>query len=502
LSVEVRKLSAQSGHLCSNNRSNPGTTKYQEMRVTKLRNGNWRRRRKGAKMGKNLIKSDRTIETLKLGAGRLTDGDGLFLIPYFEGREKHVWRFSYSFELKRKTISFGAYPSTSLALAREKAREARELLARGINPSAVRQDEKEARRERHEAEERLKNGEPAIGTFEEIARRWFEKTKDEWMPSYSDKVIRRLELHAFPHFGHLMMQDVRPKHIVDSCRLVEQNGTIETAHRVLKLCSLVFGFAIGEGWDIVNPCVGMNKALKKAFGSNFAAITKPGELAILLQDIEDYSGTMVVRSALKLAPMLMVRPGELRKARWDEFDLDTAQWYVPSMNLKRAKEHKLKGEPHWVPLPTQAVRILEELFLLTGHTGFVFPCEGKPGKCMSDGAVNKALRTMGYSSDVVTGHGFRATARTMQEELLDVPVAVSEMQLAHAVPDTNGTAYNRTQWLLARQEMMQKWANYLEDLRLGRSNIKQPVLPTFRPVTQRMSPAAANQPDHRTPAYR
>ena len=443
-------------------------------------------------MGKELIKSDRTIESLKRGAGRLSDGDGLYLIPFYEGRDKHVWRFDYSFERKRKTISFGAYPDTGLALAREKKQEAKELLARGINPSAARQEVKQALRERLEAEELARGGNAPVGTFEEIARRWFNKQEDEWMPSYSEKVIRRLELHAFPHFGRLMIEEVRPKDVVDACRIVEQNGTIETAHRVLKLCSSVFGFAIGEGRDILNPCIGMDKVLKTPISSNFAAITDADELAELLRDIENFNGTFVVQCALKLAPMLMVRPGELRKARWEEFDLDTAQWYVPSMNLKRKKAQKLKGESHWVPLPTQAVQILEDLFMLTGHSGFVFPREGRPGGCMSNSTVNHALRNMGYGADVVTGHGFRATARTLQVELLDIPEAVSEMQLAHAVKDANGTAYNRTQFLIARREMMQKWADYLEDLRLGRSKVQHPVLPKFKPVTHRFGVAAEN----------
>lgn len=440
-------------------------------------------------MGKELIKSDRTIESLKRGAGRLSDGDGLYLIPFYESRDKHVWRFDYSFERKRKTLSFGAYPDTGLALAREKKQEAKELLARGINPSAARQEVKQAVRDRLEAEKLASGGKAPVGTFEEIARRWFNKQEDEWMPSYSEKVIRRLELHAFPHFGRLMIEDVRPKDVVDACRIVEHNGTIETAHRVLKLCSSVFGFAIGEGRDIVNPCIGMNKALKTPVSSNFAAITDADELAELLRDIENFSGTFVVKCALKLAPMLMVRPGELRKARWEEFDLDTAQWYVPSMNLKRKKAQKLKGEPHWVPLPTQAVQILEDLFMLTARSGFVFPREGRPGGCMSDATVNKALRTLGYGADVVTGHGFRATARTLQVELLDVPETVSEKQLAHAVKDANGTAYNRTQLLIARRDMLQKWADYLEDLRLGRSKVQHPVLPKFQSVTQRLAVA-------------
>lgn len=444
-------------------------------------------------MGMNLIKSDRTIETLQRGAGRLSDGDGLYLKPFFEGRDKHVWRFDYSFEGRRQTLSFGAYPATGLALAREKKLQAQALLARGINPSDARKANKQAIQERNEAQARMKNGEAPIGSFEEIARRWFANQEEELTDSYSVKVIRRLEMYAFSQFGHVMIEELRPKAIVDACRDIEEKGYVETAHRVLALCSDVFTFAISEGKDIVNPCINMDKALKKPLSKNFAAITDPELLAQLLRDVDNYSGTLVVKSALKLATMLMVRPGELRQARWENIDLDSAQWYVPSMDLKRRKHEKINGKPHWVPLPTQAVRILEELYLLTGYNEFVFPGEGKPGKCMSDASVNKALRIMGYDKDVVTGHGFRATARTLQEELLEVPGTVSEMQLAHAVKDANGRAYNRTQLLRARLEMMQQWADYLEDLKLGRSTVQHPVLAPFKPVTQRRTTVASGK---------
>ena len=440
-------------------------------------------------MALELIKSDRTILALKPGIKRLNDGGGLYLLP-FAKRDAHYWRLDYTFEGKRKTLSLGVYPATGLALAREKAVTARSTVAVGQDPSNERRQQRAVIVKRVEAERRLESGEAPVGSFEEVARRWFEVKKEEWVVGYSSKVLRRLELHAMPHFGRKLLADITPKMVLDACRTVERRGTLETAHRVRELCSAVFCFGVSEGMDITDPCRDIRNALKRPESNHFAAITKPKELAGLLRSIEAYGGTFVVRCALKLAPMLMVRPGELRQSRWESFDLDNRLWYIPSALLKRTKEQKKNGEPHLVPLPTQAVEILEELFELTGRTGIVFPCEGRNGRYMSDGAINTALRSMGYSSDIVTGHGFRATARTLMVELLRFPEAVAEMQLAHVVKDENGTAYNRAEFIEMRIEMMQAWANYLEDLRLGRSKVNHPVLPEFTPVTHRL---AANQ---------
>lgn len=301
-------------------------------------------------------------------------------------------------------------------------------------------------------------------------------------------------MHAFRLLGRIQLRDIKPITVLDACRVVERGGTLETAHRLREHCSLVFRFAISEGCDLRDPCEAIRGALKKPVVKHFAALTKPDELAEVLRCIESYFGTFVVQSALRLTPMLMVRPGELRQARWDEFDLQNGQWNIPSERLKRTKAQKKTGKPHWVPLPKQAVKILEDLYVITGQSVFVFPAEGRVGRCMSDGTVNAALRALGYSTqDTVTGHGFRATARTLLVELLNFPESVAEMQLAHAVKDVNGTAYNRTEFLQKRVEMMQAWADYLEDLRLGRSKVKHPVLPTFIPVTQRLTGNRADE---------
>lgn len=441
-------------------------------------------------MARELIKGDKTISNLKPGAKRLNDGDGLYLLPFASG-QNHYWRFDYTFNGKRNTLSLGVYPDTTLAMARAKAQEYRTMVAGGQDPSLARKESKKAIEQAREVERRVLKGEPALGSFEEVGRRWFETREHEWCKSYSTKVIRRLELHAFPYLGHLPIGDIDPPQVLQVCRRVERNGTLETAHRVMELCSLIFRFAIAEGTLKSDPARDIRGALKKPVTTHFAAVTKPDELAAVLRGIDAYSGTFVVRCALQLLPMLMVRPGELRQARWDEFDLDNGQWFIPSERMKRTKVEKANGDPHLVPLAPQAVSILEDLFSLTGRTGLLFPAEGRAGRCMSENTMNTALRNMGYSTEhQVTSHGFRATARTLAVELLNFPEAVVEMQLAHAVKDANGTAYNRTEFLEMRFKLMHGWADYLESLKKGRQTVQHAVLPAFKPVTLRL---AANQ---------
>lgn len=437
-------------------------------------------------MALELIAGVKTIEALKPGAGRLTDGSGLYLLPFAKG-DSHYWRFDYTYRGKRNTLSLGVYPEVGLAMARVAAADLRTLVAGGNDPAAKRSSERKQMAQLREAEGRNSRGEPPLGSFEEIARRWFSVRESGWMEGYSSKVIRRLEVHVFPYLGQRMITEIAPPDVLGVCRRVEAQGAIETAHRVLKICSQVFRFAVAESKVKSDPCRDLKGALKNPTQKNFAAITDPRKLGALLGSIDTYTGTFVVRCALKLAPMLMVRPSELRLAQWQEFDLDNGLWYVPSIRMKRLKTEKLSGDPHLVPLPRQAVEILEELFLLTGRTGLVFPAEGRTGRSMSDGTINAALRAMGYStSEEMTGHGFRATARTILVERLHISEAVAEMQLAHAVKDANGTAYNRAEFHAKRIEMMQIWADYLENLRWGRNTVPNPVLPEFRSVMSRL----------------
>jgi integrase len=437
-------------------------------------------------MALELIKNDREIEALKPGLKRLNDGGGLYLLPFAKGLT-HYWRLDYVFEGRRKTLSLGVYPNIGLSDARKKAAEALANLSTGVDPSSVRKVRRQQLLEKSEAEARELKGLLPLSCFEETARRWFSVKEGQWMYTYSSKVLRRLELHAFPLLGAMPMASISPSKILEVCRRVEDNDTLETAHRLREHCSAVFRFAIVEGENLRDPCIEVKDALKRPPVRHFGAVTKPDMLAELLRAIENYRGSFVVRSALQLAPMLMVRPGELRLAGWEEFDLDNQLWYVPSIRMKRTKEEKLNGQPHFVPLPRQAVDVLEALFLRTGPTGQLFPAEGRAGRFMSENTMNAALRAMGYNGDIVTPHGFRATARTLVVEVLQYPESVVEMQLAHAVKDANGTAYNRTEFIRKRIEMMQSWADYLEDLRLGRKTAGHPVLPTFQPVTRRSS---------------
>jgi integrase len=430
------------------------------------------------------IKSERAIKALKPGAGRINDGGGLYLVP-FAWEQSHYWRMDYTFQGRRRTLSLGVYPEMGLDQARAMALEARAKLAGGIDPMEERKAQRLKIQDAGKNERRIKAGLPESASFEDVARRWFDVKQTHWMTSYSSKVIRRLELHAFPRFGSTPIGAITPVTVLEACRAVERNDTLETAHRLREHCSCVFRFAIAEGADLRDPCQDIRDALRRPVVKHFAAITKPQPLAILLRAIDSYSGSFVVRSALQLAPMLLLRPGELRQARWEEIDLDNGLFYVPSLRLKRTKAEKENGQPHFVPLAKQAVQILEELFRQTGHTGRVFPAEGRTGRCMSDNTLNAALRAMGYTKDMATAHGFRATARTLIVEMLEYPESVVEMQLDHAVKDANGTAYNRTEFIQKRIQMMIDWANYLDDLKRGKSKVQPSSLPEFRPVTLR-----------------
>ncbi|MBE7942081.1 MULTISPECIES: integrase arm-type DNA-binding domain-containing protein [Ramlibacter] len=436
-------------------------------------------------MAVEMIKGERAIRALKRGAGRLNDGGGLYLVPFAWG-DTHAWRLDYTISGKRRTLSLGTYPKVGLDEARYKAREAWSCIAKGGDPMQARKAAEQERQAHEKNAQRLKAGQPPIGSFEEIARRWFEVKRHQWMHSYSSKVIRRLELHAFPRLGHLPIGEITPKLVLEACRAVERNETLETAHRLREHCGRVFRFAIAEGMDLRDPCNDIRDALKQPPVKHHAAITKPDELGALLRAIDGYSGSFVVRTALRLAPLLMLRPGELRQARWDEFDLDNGLFYVPSARLKRTKREKENGEPLLVPLARQVVAMLEELFQHTGHTGILFPGEGRKGRFMSDNTLNSALRSMGYGADLVTAHGFRATARTLVVEVLNLSEAVVEMQLDHAVKDTNGRAYNRTKFIVQRVAMMQMWADYLQELKAGSERSQHDRLPVFVPVTNRL----------------
>lgn len=427
-------------------------------------------------MAKDLITSDLAIKRIKPGdeRKRLSDGSGLYLLLFVKG-QSHGWRFDYSFQGKRKTLSLGTYPATTLSLARRKAEDARRLVAEGFDPSDQRKAEKQTHAEARAAESLVRQGRPAADSFEAIAREWHAVMRDRWAASYGDKIIRRFEVDVFPWLGSQDVATITPPELLKVLRRIESRGVVETAHRALENCSQVFRYAVATGKASSNPARDLKGALKQPEPQHFPAITDPARLGELLRASHVYMGTPIVRAALKLAPMLLLRPGELRFAAWSEFDLDAALWTVPAVRMKRELRGKLQGAPHLVPLPEQAVVVLSELHPLTGSGMYVFRGERHHDRAMSENTVNAALRAMGFPADEATGHGFRATARTMLQERLGVDPDVIEAQLAHAVKDSLGRAYNRTQFLDQRRAMMQAWADYLDKLRKGAEVVPLPT---------------------------
>lgn len=419
-------------------------------------------------MARELISGDAAIKAVKPGdpRKRLNDGRGLYLLLFVKGGS-HGWRLDYSIGGRRKTLSLGTYPDTGLALARAKADEARKLVSAGTDPSEVRKEGKAEAERIREAEKRADAGLPPVDSFEAVAREWHETRKGEWSASYAGKILDRLVADVFPYVGARPVGAITPPELLKVLRRIESRGVIETAHRARENCSQVFRFAVATGRAERDPAQDLKDALRKPDVKHFAAITDPKRMGELLRACDAYAGTPVVRTALRLAPMLLLRPGELRHAQWSEIDLDAATWTVPAHRMKREKAGKMAGPPHVVPLPTQAVEAFRDLQPLTGASPYVFRGERHHDRPMSENTVNAALRAMGFPADEVTGHGFRASARTMLAERLNVDESVIEAQLAHSVKDSLGRAYNRTQFLEQRRTMMQQWADYLDRLRKG-----------------------------------
>jgi integrase len=277
----------------------------------------------------------------------------------------------------------------------------------------------------------------------------------------------RLEQDVFPWIGSSLISEVTAPKLLETLRKVEARGAIETAHRIRQVCGQVFRYGIATGRCMRDPSADLQDALQPVLVKHHASITDPRAVGGMLRAFDDYQGTPITRAALQLAPLVFLRPGELRQAEWSEFNLDEATWTIPAARMKRTKQQKADGVPHLVPLSTQAVEILRELRPLTGHGQYVFPSPRTGERPMSENAVLSALRRMGFGKDEMTGHGFRAMARTLIAERLNIPEAVIEAQLAHAVRDSLGRAYNRTEFMEQRRAMMQAWANYLDTLRAG-----------------------------------
>jgi integrase len=387
---------------------------------------------------------------------RLFDSGGLYLeISPAGGR---WWRLKYRFGHKEKRLSLGVYPEVPLAGrkdkksgewiegARDKRDKARQQLANGVDPAEHRKALKRA------STNRLGN------SFEVVAREWFAKFASQWAASHGEKNLRRLERDVFPWIGARPIADVTAPELLIVLRRIEGRGAAETAHRARQICGQIFRYAIATGRAERDPSADLRGALAPVRPKHLAAVTEPKAIGDLLRAIDGYQGQMITKSALRLAPLVFVRPGELRGAEWSEIDFDHQEWNIAAKRMKMRSAHL-------VPLSKQAIEILKELRPLTGDGRYVFPCARTTKRSMSNNAILAALRRMGVPKDQMTGHGFRALARTVLDEVLGVRPDFIEHQLAHAVRDPLGRAYNRTSHLAERRTMMQRWADYLDQLR-------------------------------------
>lgn len=376
---------------------------------------------------------------------KLFDGEGLFLLVTPSGGK--LWRFRYLFDKKEKKLSLGTYPAINLLDARKRRDEARSQLAHGIDPGAVRKAQRQAKTEETE-------------TFETIAREWHNRFTSTWTIGHANTIMDRLQRDLFPWIGKRPISEIKAPELLAVLRRVESRGALESAHRIRTICGQVFRYAVSTGRAERDPAADLKGALPQPQEKHMAAITEPSKVGELLRAIDGYQGGFVVQSALRFAPLVFVRPGELRHAEWSEIDFENAEWNIPAGKMKM----KI---PHLVPLSHQAIEILTELKKLTGSSRYVFPSGRSFDRPLSNNAILAALRRMGYDKSEMSGHGFRAMARTILDEVLQVRPDYIEHQLAHAVRDPNGRAYNRTAHLNERRKMMQLWADYLDGLKAG-----------------------------------
>lgn len=376
---------------------------------------------------------------------KLADEKGLFLLIHSNGSK--YWRLKYRFGGKEKLLALGLYPDVSLAQARQRRDDARKLLANQVDPSVYKQEAKRASREM------------ALNSFEAVGREWYAKHSPNWAASHGSKIIRRLERDIFPWIGSWPIMDITPHVLLTTLRRIESRGALETAHRALQNCSQVFRYAVATGRAERDPSVDLRGALPPTKGRHHASITDPTAIGDLMRLLDGYRGSFVTKCALQLAPLLFVRPGELRHAEWFEIDLEKGEWRIPGEKMKMRAVHI-------VPLCVQAVQVLRELQALTGDKKYVFPGVRTPNRPMSENTVNAALRRLGYAKEELTGHGFRSMASTLLNEHGWNRDAI-ERQLAHAERDSVRAAYNYAEHLVERRKMMQEWADYLDGLKTG-----------------------------------
>jgi len=397
---------------------------------------------------------------------KLSDEKGMYLEVTPKGQK--YWRCKYRYGGKEKRLALGVYPEVSLKEARNKRDSARKQLEQGIDPSAAKQANKAAQ---------ILSGE---NSFEAVALEWFKTKMGDKSKSHQDRTLRSLQKDLFPPLGRYPINDITPPQLLAALRKIESRGAIETAKRAKQTSGQIFRFAIATGRAERDPSADLAGALQTAKEKHLAAITDPKEAGKLLVAIDNYQGTATVCAALKLSPLLFCRPGELRHMEWQEINWEESQWEIPA---NKGGENRKINFDHIIPLSQQSLEILSEQQLLTGQGKYVFPSVRSLSRPLSENGVRTALRTMGYDNETMTPHGFRAMARTILDEILGERVELIEHQLAHAVKDSLGRAYNRTTHLPERKRMMQRWADYLDSLKnqASSTNITTAI---FRPRKQ------------------
>lgn len=414
--------------------------------------------------------TDAAIKNTKPGAKafKLADEKGLFLLIHPNG--SRYWRMKYRIDGKEKMLALGVYPETSLKQARSDRDEARQLVANGTDPAELRKEKKQARIEEREAQAEAKkitalieSGEALPGSFEEVALEWFAKQESGWADSHSSKIINRLRADVFPYMGCTPIAEVTAPEVLRVLERIESRGTTDTAHRAKQNIGQIMRFAIATGRAKYDPVPSLRGALTPNKKNHFASVTEPAQIAPILRIMAGYRGSPVTRAALTIVPLVFVRPGELRHMEWADIDFETAEWRYTASKTE---------QDHIVPLSRQVIEALREIEPLTGAGRYVFPGARSDTRPMSENTVNGALKRLGIDTqNELTGHGFRAMARTVLEEVHGFRPEVIELQLAHAVRDPLGRAYNRTKHLVERRRMMQVWADYLDELRYSKNVI-------------------------------
>ena len=381
---------------------------------------------------------------------RLFDSQGLYIEVAPSGGK--WWRLKYRILGKEKRLSLGVYPEVSLKDAREKRDQARRSLSEGADPIEAR-----------------KLQSIADGTsFEAVAREWFIKFAPGWSESHANRILRRLENDVFPWLGSRSIEQIDPPELLKVVRRIESRGALETAHRAIRNCGQVFRYAVATGRAERDPTTDLNGALPPARSRHYPTITDPEAISDLLRAIGGYQGSPITRAALRIAPLVFVRPGELRHAEWPDINLKSAEWRIPPEKMKHRRIHL-------VPLSRQAITILKELQPLTGHGQYLFPGRRSPRRPMSENTINAALRNLGYDKNQMTGHGFRSMASTLLNEQGCWHPDAIERQLAHVEGNSVRAAYNYAEHLEERRRMMQWWADYLDGLKLADTQLSLTV---------------------------